>query len=104
AHRYDEFDVRSHAARTHHHDGDGTGNVHARDRPDDALPRTRRPPTRRGGKLIVAVLFRRAMVEPEPPAGLDPVDQGIRLFNEEYFFEAHEVLDDLWQREQGHSK
>jgi len=44
------------------------------------------------------------MVEPEPPAGLDPVDQGIRLFNEEYFFEAHEVLEDLWKREHGKPK
>jgi len=44
------------------------------------------------------------MVEPEPPAGLDPVQQGIRLFNEEYFFEAHEVLEDLWKREHGKPK
>src|SRR2546422_11695494 len=44
------------------------------------------------------------MVEPEPPAGLDPVQEGIRLFNEEYFFEAHEVLEDLWKREPGKSK
>src|SRR5213594_3098862 len=44
------------------------------------------------------------MVEPEPPAGLDPVQEGIRLFNEEYFFEAHEVLEDLWKREHGKSK
>ncbi|TLZ85250.1 MAG: DUF309 domain-containing protein [Methanobacteriota archaeon] len=44
------------------------------------------------------------MVEQEPPAGLDPIDQGIRLFNEEYFFEAHEVLEDLWKREPGKSK
>ena len=54
--------------------------------------------------LIVAALFRRAMVEQEPPAGLDPIDQGIRLFNEEYFFEAHEVLEDLWKKEHGKSK
>ena len=54
--------------------------------------------------MIVAALFRRAMVEQEPPAGLDPIDQGIRLFNEEYFFEAHEVLEDLWKREPGKSK
>src|SRR3989454_6039495 len=44
------------------------------------------------------------MVEPEPPAGLDPVQEGIRLFNEEYFFEAHEVLEDLWKREHGKPK
>ena len=44
------------------------------------------------------------MVEPEPPAGFDPVQEGIRLFNEEYFFEAHEVLEDLWKREHGKSK
>src|SRR3989440_12593303 len=43
------------------------------------------------------------MVEPEP-LGLDPVQQGIRLFNEEYFFEAHEVLEDLWKREHGKPK
>src|SRR3989442_1751603 len=44
------------------------------------------------------------MVEPELPAGLDPVQEGIRLFNEEYFFEAHEVLEDLWKREHGKPK
>ncbi len=44
------------------------------------------------------------MGEPEPPVGLDPVQEGIRLFNEEYFFEAHEVLEDLWKREHGKPK
>src|SRR5207244_11259054 len=44
------------------------------------------------------------MVDPVPPAGLDPVQEGIRLFNEEYFFEAHEVLEDLWKREHGKPK
>src|SRR6058998_540610 len=44
------------------------------------------------------------MVEPEPPAGLDPVQEGIRLFNEEYFFKTHEVLEDLWKREHGKPK
>ncbi len=44
------------------------------------------------------------MAAPDSFAGLDPVQEGIRLFNEEYFFEAHEVLEDLWKREHGKSK
>jgi hypothetical protein len=31
----------------------------------------------------------------------DPVQEGIRLFNERYFFEAHEVLEDAWHKERG---
>src|SRR3970040_1519887 len=41
---------------------------------------------------------------PEPPTpvtGSGPFAQGIRLFNEEYFFEAHEHLEDLWHVERG---
>jgi len=43
-------------------------------------------------------------VPPEvPPSepGADAFAQGIRLFNEEYFFEAHEHLEDLWHVERG---
>ena len=36
----------------------------------------------------------------EAPA-FDPIADGIRLFNEEYFFEAHEVLEDAWRVERG---
>lgn len=31
----------------------------------------------------------------------DPFHDGLRLFNEEYFFEAHEHLEVLWQAERG---
>ena len=31
----------------------------------------------------------------------DPIGAGIRLFNERYFFEAHEVLEDAWRAERG---
>jgi len=31
----------------------------------------------------------------------DPVQEGIRLFNERYFFEAHEILEDAWRKERG---
>lgn len=41
------------------------------------------------------------MVEPEGPRGLDPIEEAIRLFNTEYFFEAHEVLEDVWRVERG---
>ena len=41
------------------------------------------------------------MAEADARPGLDPIQQGIRLFNEEYFFEAHEVLEDVWRREHG---
>lgn len=30
--------------------------------------------------------------------------EGIRLFNEEDFFECHEVLEELWSEQQGESK
>src|SRR5437870_8266109 len=33
--------------------------------------------------------------------GLDPIQEGIRLFNEAYFFEAHEVLEEVWRQEHG---
>jgi predicted metal-dependent hydrolase len=41
------------------------------------------------------------MTDPEGPHGLDPISEGIRLFNEEFFFEAHEVLEDVWRVERG---
>ena len=31
----------------------------------------------------------------------DPVAEGVRLFNEAYFFEAHEVLEEVWHLERG---
>ncbi len=34
----------------------------------------------------------------------DPVRDGIRLFNEEYFFEAHEHLEGLWHLERGEGR
>lgn len=37
----------------------------------------------------------------EPEARVDPIVEGLRLFNERYFFEAHEVLEDVWHREHG---
>lgn len=33
--------------------------------------------------------------------GLDPIQEAIRLFNEHYFFEAHEVLEEVWRQEHG---
>ncbi len=35
------------------------------------------------------------------PHGLDPIEEGIRLFNDRYFFEAHEVLEGVWREEHG---
>jgi uncharacterized protein len=32
---------------------------------------------------------------------MDLVVEGLRLFNEQHFFEAHEVLEDIWHRERG---
>src|SRR5439155_21045813 len=40
-------------------------------------------------------------MERDAPHGLDPIQEGIRLFNDEYFFEAHEVLEDVWKQEYG---
>ncbi len=34
----------------------------------------------------------------------DPFRDGIRLFNEEYFFEAHEHLEGLWRADHGESR
>lgn len=31
----------------------------------------------------------------------DRIRDGLRLFNEQHFFEAHEVLEDIWHREHG---
>lgn len=41
------------------------------------------------------------MATPKDGPDVDPIGEGIRLFNEEYFFEAHEVLEDLWHVERG---
>lgn len=32
---------------------------------------------------------------------VDSLTEGLRLFNERYFFEAHEVLEEVWHRERG---
>lgn len=34
-------------------------------------------------------------------ADADRIRDGLRLFNERHFFEAHEVLEDVWHRERG---
>ncbi len=36
-----------------------------------------------------------------PVADLAQIRDALRLFNERYFFEAHEVLEDVWHRERG---
>ena len=36
--------------------------------------------------------------------GFDPVREAVRLFNETHFFEAHEVLEDVWRKERGDSR
>ncbi len=35
---------------------------------------------------------------------MDRIRDGLRLFNERYFFEAHEVLEDVWHRDRGPSR
>jgi predicted metal-dependent hydrolase len=35
------------------------------------------------------------------PHALDPIQEAIRLFNDRYFFEAHEVLEEVWRQEHG---
>ncbi len=37
----------------------------------------------------------------DPQAEMDRIRDGLRLFNEEHFFEAHEALEDVWHRERG---
>ncbi len=37
-------------------------------------------------------------------ADSDRIRDGVRLFNERYFFEAHEVLEDVWHRDHGPSR
>ncbi len=41
------------------------------------------------------------MVGPSPDADRDRIRDGLRLFNEERFFEAHEALEDVWHLERG---
>lgn len=40
----------------------------------------------------------------ETPPGIDLIADGVRLFNERYFFEAHEVLEGAWREERGESR
>jgi predicted metal-dependent hydrolase len=45
----------------------------------------------------------RMTAEADAP-GLDPIQEGIRLFNDRFFFEAHEVLEGVWREDHGESK
>ncbi len=38
------------------------------------------------------------------PPRADPIREGIRLFNEGFFFEAHEILEEAWRAERGHPR
>ena len=40
----------------------------------------------------------------ESPADQDRIRDGLRLFNERFFFEAHEVLEDVWHKDHGESR
>ena len=42
------------------------------------------------------------MAESRP--AFDPFREGIQLFNEEYFFEAHDVWEALWREEHGEAR
>src|SRR2546421_8559529 len=41
------------------------------------------------------------MTEAGTSAGLDPIQEAIRLSNDRYFFGAHEVLEEVWRQEHG---
>ena len=45
-----------------------------------------------------------ALVASSGEGGLDPIQEAIRLFNDRFFFEAHEVLEEVWRREHGESR
>lgn len=45
-----------------------------------------------------------AMAASFEPDDLDRIRDGLRLFNEERFFEAHEILEEVWHRERGESR
>jgi hypothetical protein len=40
----------------------------------------------------------------DDPASGDSLGEGVRLFNEGFFFEAHEIWEELWRREHGESR
>ena len=46
----------------------------------------------------------RASVAAADQRGLDPIREAIRLFNDRFFFEAHEVLEEVWRQEHGESR
>ncbi len=46
----------------------------------------------------------RASVAAADQRGLDPIQEAIRLFNDRFFFEAHEVLEEVWRQEHGESR
>jgi predicted metal-dependent hydrolase len=54
--------------------------------------------------LIHRPSLRSPMTGPETSTGLDPIQEAIRLFNDRYFFEAHEVLEEVWRQEHGESR
>src|SRR5207237_7836753 len=55
------------------------------------------------GKLISKGSVR-ASVAAADQRGLDPIQEAIRLFNDRFFFGAHEVLEEVWRREHGESR
>src|SRR5207237_7833132 len=55
------------------------------------------------GKLISKGSVR-ASVAAADQRGLDPIQEAIRLFNDRFFFEAHEVLEEVWRQEHGESR
>ena len=44
------------------------------------------------------------MDDPTATADRERIRDGLQLFNERYFFEAHEILEDVWHREVGHPR
>ncbi len=41
------------------------------------------------------------MAAGDAQAEFDKIREGLRLFNEEFFFEAHEILEEVWHAERG---
>src|SRR5207248_6025892 len=83
---------------------DGTGDVRTGDHPAAARSRPGRVGQGPAAGKLISTGSVHASVASSGEGGLDPIQEAIRLFNDRFFFDAHEVLEEVWRQEHGESR